>query len=63
MSTKFIPEQVLSSSDPKCLQVALQNVSISTPIVSFLPLSVLDGRKPSVEPCQSLNGLKVPYVA
>ena len=39
----------------------LQNVSVPAPIVSFLPFRVFDGYEPSVEPCQSTDGLGIAY--
>jgi hypothetical protein len=43
-------------------QIALQNVSVPTPTVSFFALSVFDSREPSVEPCQPLDYFGITYV-
>ena len=51
-----------ANSNSKNLRIALQNVSVPTPIISFLSLRVFNGRKPSVESPQPLNGLRIAYV-
>jgi len=47
---------------PTPTQVPLQNISVPAPPISLFPLRVLDGRKPSVEPRQLLNGLGITYI-
>ena len=44
------------------IQILLQNIAITAPIVSFLSLRVLDRREPSVESCQPLYRLGIACV-
>ena len=62
LATEYLEQKPATSPDSERLQSALQNVSVPTPIVSFFSLRVLDGSKPSVDPCQLLDGLRITYV-
>ena len=63
VTTDFILQRTLASSDPGSLLVVLQNIPVPAPVVSLFSLRVLDSREPSVKSCQPLDGLEITYVA
>ena len=52
----------LATSGPEGARAFLQNISVPAPTVSLFPPRLVDGRKSSIEPCKSLDNLRVTYI-